>query len=601
MKQAIASCRKPKFKQLIADSLLEIPKNTTGRCALSRNTPEELYKRSHTMGNTTSRWTGNSDSKFHTKASSRIRARACLGKPRSINSYIWWLVESKLVDKVLVREIKKNIKEVRQDGDGVMIFCSFSSSRGRTTWVRTHTTATTVCATGGVHTLTCCTLMFFLLHTHSVHTSHILMRVAHMHGSRVSAVRMSSSLCHLTFSLLVFHPSLLLLFLDGLFETTPDYDLDDLTDVSVHAILPNFPDLKAQVKRTPHEDEEFGYLATSALNTGYEPKEFNKITSVDDDTMLINDPTSRKSTNENISVWILCFARFSLVILFLREKAKKACNRETVAWQREREERQGFCDQSCRIDVNEKVDGTILKVILFGLTEDSILMNETSENTLNEGINRIFRVKIQFRENDSRLSTTWRSKIWSDEIQNTHFRVTAWAWISKTTIVESQSMGRSTQRERIHLCSELEMKSRLHQECYVRSWQEVEELTRRCYQEENIWITTKIGRMSCAAWSGIAHSESVERDQVRRLQERLVYNEDSKESSVILTHRAVLTVSTFLIKLLLPRVQESPAAKLECCDMHETIRVFLETFLIVNKLDEILMNYRFVQENWQHY
>ena len=115
------------------------------------------------------------------------------------------------------------------------------------------------------------------------------------------------------------------------------------------------------------------------------------------------------------------------------------------------------------------------------------------------------------------------------------------------------------------------------------------------------WITTKIGRMSCAAWSGIAHSESIERDQVRRLQERLVYNEDSKKTSMILTHRAVLTVSTFLIKLLLPRVQESLAAKLECCDMHETIRVFLETFLIVNKLDEILMNYRFVQENWQHY
>ena len=63
------------------------------------------------------------------------------------------------------------------------------------------------------------------------------MRVTHMHGSRVSAVRMSSSLCHLIFSLLVFHPFLLLLFLDGHFETTPDCDL---TDVSVHAIQRNF-------------------------------------------------------------------------------------------------------------------------------------------------------------------------------------------------------------------------------------------------------------------------------------------------------------------------------------------------------------------------
>ena len=74
-------------------------------------------------------------------------------------------------------------------------------------------------------------------------------------------MRISSSLCHLTFSLLMFHASLLLLFLDGHFETFPD--LDDLADVSVHAILPVFSDLKAQVKRTPHEDEEFGHLADS--------------------------------------------------------------------------------------------------------------------------------------------------------------------------------------------------------------------------------------------------------------------------------------------------------------------------------------------------
>ena len=93
-----------------------------------------------------------------------------------------------------------------------------------------------------VHTLTCCTHIF-LVYIQCAYTSHILMRFTHMHGSRVSAVRMSSSLCHLTFSLLMFHPSLLLLFLDGHFETNPD--LDDLTDVSVHDFLPNFPDLTA--------------------------------------------------------------------------------------------------------------------------------------------------------------------------------------------------------------------------------------------------------------------------------------------------------------------------------------------------------------------
>ena len=84
----------------------------------------------------------------------------------------------------------------------------------------------------------------------------------------------------------MFHPSLLLLILDGHVETTPDYDL---TDFDVHDFLPKFTDLKSQVKRTRHEDEEFGCLAKSVLNTGYEPKEFDKNTSVDSDTMRIND------------------------------------------------------------------------------------------------------------------------------------------------------------------------------------------------------------------------------------------------------------------------------------------------------------------------
>ena len=129
------------------------------------------------------------------------------------------------------------------------------------TGVRTHVVATAVCATGCAHTLTCCTHIFSGVHTLRVHFAHSYACCAHMHGSRVSAVRMSSCLSHV--------PPVLapLRFLDGHFETTPDNDLDDLTDVPVHAILPNFPDLEAQVKRTPHEDEEFGFLAKSALNT----------------------------------------------------------------------------------------------------------------------------------------------------------------------------------------------------------------------------------------------------------------------------------------------------------------------------------------------
>ena len=56
---------------------------------------------------------------------------------------------------------------------------------------------------------------------------------------------------------------------------------------------------------------------------------------------------------------------------------------------------------------------------------------------------------------------------------------------------------------------------------------------------------------------------------------------------------------TFLIELLLPRVQGSPVAKLKCREIHERIWVFLETLLIVNMVDEILMNYTIIPEIWQ--
>ena len=48
----------------------------------------------------------------------------------------------------------------------------------------------------------------------------------------------------------MFRQSLLQLFLGGHFETPPDCDL---TDFDIHDFLPNFLDLNARVKRTPHD------------------------------------------------------------------------------------------------------------------------------------------------------------------------------------------------------------------------------------------------------------------------------------------------------------------------------------------------------------
>ena len=75
------------------------------------------------------------------------------------------------------------------------------------------------------------------------------------------------------------------------------------------------------------------------------------------------------------------------------------------------------------------------------------------------------------------------------EIQNLERRNSEYSFIESQRELESQGRqlleanqwADQAQRQRIHLCSELEMKNRLHPECYTRSCQEIEALKRRCY------------------------------------------------------------------------------------------------------------------------
>ena len=69
----------------------------------------------------------------------------------------------------------------------------------------------------------------------------------------------------------------------------------------------------------------------------------------------------------------------------------------------------------------------------------------------------------------------------------------------------------------------------------------------------------------------------------------------------VLTHRAVLAVPTFHIKLLFPRVPKRLTANPGCSEIHEKILVFSEAFLIVNLPEEYLKNHRMIQEFWQHH
>ena len=157
------------------------------------------------------------------------------------------------------------------------------------------------------------------------------------------------------------------------------------------------------------------------------------------------------------------------------------------------------------------------------------------------------------------------------------------------------------QRERICLCSrfgdEGPSPSIMLYKKLPRIWRiEKEVAIERKLQKKT---TTKIGRTSTQQ-DQESRTVSLLSDQRRRLQERLESIEDSKIFYDLDSPSSYDNI-TFLIKLLFLRVQLSLAARLECCEIHETIWVFLETFLIVNMLNEILMKCSIIQEIWQHH
>ena len=432
------------------------------------------------------------------------------------------------------------------------VFWEFLSSGVVLTGVRTHVVATTVCATVSGHTLTCCTHIFWC--THTARTLRTFLCVfTHMHDSRVSAVRMSSSLCHLTFSLLMFHPSLA--------PAVPWPTLQDLSRPQrphwrfcprAPAELPRLK--RAQEERTPHEDQEFGYLADSTHSTGKEPKEFDKIASVDDDATLINDQNHSisdfsKTTNENTSqsVFPQClnplFCTFLIVDFALETESKEGL----LDRERERKGKRRFCDQCCIVDAKERSRNGI-----------SVSLKSHRKSCSEESQKILFWWTRSPRTHGTKSSTScswWKyssenlySAVHNMEIQNLKRRNSEHALFEsqrelepqRWQLLEANQWAHQAQRERIHLCSELKMKNRLHQESYARSCQKIEELKRSCYQEEH---TEKQQRLE---------ESSVQHDQESRTVSLLseIKYEDYKncwyilkirKSSMILTNWTVMT------------------------------------------------------------
>ena len=110
---------------------------------------------------------------------------------------------------------------------------------------RTHVVATTVCTTGCVHTLTCCTHIFLHI-ARAQSSSHIFMRV-HIHAWLKRANKVFAHVSFLSISPSPFlcptHPSC------SCTVTSRPLPTYDLTDDPVHTSLPNFPVLKAQAMR----------------------------------------------------------------------------------------------------------------------------------------------------------------------------------------------------------------------------------------------------------------------------------------------------------------------------------------------------------------
>ena len=78
-----------------------------------------------------------------------------------------------------------------------------------------------------------------------------------------------------------------------------------------------------------------------------------------------------------------------------------------------------------------KVDGTVLGGILFILTENSLLMNEISEDTLNEELNKLFLVK-------NSVQRKFFSTEYNMEIQHLERRNSEYALFESQRGLESQ-------------------------------------------------------------------------------------------------------------------------------------------------------------------
>ena len=470
-----------------------------------------------------------------------LRGEPKLRLPRS--THLWWSVESKLVDHAMVGEIK-----VEMERRSLEFF--FKKKK------ISHPRCGNFCVCDGGCARTPCRTHIFLMHFPCVTYKH------RVHAGRISSL-------HLTLSIPMFHPPSLL-FPHGHFETT---------FLSAPSSSNGTRPESAGQAHFRTSAEEFGYLADPTHSTSFEPREFDRTTSVDGDTTTINDPNQdsisdfSKTTRENTGLFGVP-AMFETSVshvshgeFALQRECQECMPRETVARQREiqREREKRFCDQCWRVDVKEK--STQKHQESFSSDSQRILFWWT-RSPWTPGTK-------------SSTSCSWwkfssERKKFLDWVRHGHpkfgakkFRVCIdWvatrAWISKTTTTGSQSMGRSSSTWENTLVqwvgNEVPSSPGMLRNKLPRNWRiEKTLLWRRKWSN-----STKDEWIFYAAWSGVSNSESITGSSSEITRTIGIYWRFENLPRSWLTE-----CPTFHIKLLFLRVPKNLAANRERSEIHE--------------------------------
>ena len=444
--------------------------------------------------------------------------------------------------------------------------------------------AITVCTTGVcIHSLVART--FFMRTARSMHTSHTS-HACHTHAWLKCLLKGCLHVCHVSPSrllCLMFHQS---------FAVSVRLSLS-LSTFPVHTFLPYLLVLNAQGMRISPRGREV-WLSGQVRPQHRLWAEMSSTRSLlwTVTTMLINDLNHNFSdfsnTHENIGL-------FSVLTVFessishvshndfvLPKESREIMQSGNRCWiERERKEKVLWSVLQSRCQ--RKVDGTV-SVWVWRVTENFVLKSLRKFYSGGRDLRDQWRAQqaIVGENSDQRR---WYLTEYNMAIQNLKRRISQHALFESQRELESQRQqlleaNQSELNEREYIC--------------VADWGWRFIFIKNAMQVvAEKWKNWKV--------AALKEGNHLKQDWLNFLRSMIRNHEQWVYSSTIQTYRAVMTVPTFLIKLSLPRVQECLAAKLECCEIHVRIWVFLETFLIVNMLDEILMNYTMVQEIWRRH